>query len=241
MSFYTSFFYYRPDTPPLMTGADLSGFVSEFAALGLASGEGSIGYRVKFGRSIDQDEQPSAWDEPIMPGGVISVPCEIEYDAEGSDLPDLARLAGDLAPLDRPIYRATIDLGGVADAVYSRTERGPSEENDISLSLDSWNLRVGPIMSHSLGVVDTYMVGWIAIAMHGYGYLFPWSFRDLIDRAESAPGIRDLMSLCRRTWPVEPTKPRRNVVKARKTMGELWPYPDARLPWDWYWGLAESG
>ncbi len=85
------------------------------------------------------------------------------------------------------------------------------------------------------------MVGWIAVNLDGPGYLFPWSFRDLVDRAEAIAPVRELMSLCRRTWPVAPGEPDRRVIEARRMMGELWPYPRLDGPWDWSWGLGESG
>ncbi len=240
MSFYTSFSFYMPNTPPTLTGTDLAGFVTSFASLGLADEEGPIGYRVKLGRAIDQDERPTHWDEPITPDGVISVARRIEFDAEATDLLTHAQLAASLAELDGSIYRANLDLGYVAEPVLSRTMRNPSEENDVALRLDHWGLQIGPIMSHALGREGTYMVGWIAVAMHGYGYLYPWRLHELVDRVEASPGIRGLMDLCRKAWPIDPEKPPRGVVRARKKMGELWPYPRADIPWDWYWGLEEG-
>lgn len=240
MSFYTSLFYYRPGTPPTSTGADLAGFVASFASLGLADEDGPIGYRVKLGRAIDQDERPTDWDESMTSDGVISVARRIEFDAEETDLLTLAQLAESLARLDGSIYRADLDLGHVVQPVLSRTKRSPSEENDVALTLTHWGLQIGPILSHALGGEGAYMVGWIAVTMHGYGYLYPWGLRELVDRVEASPGIRGLMDLCREAWPIGPEKPPRGVVSARKKMGELWPYARADLSWDWYWGLAEG-
>jgi hypothetical protein len=232
MSFYTSLFFYRPGAPPTLSGADLAAFVANFASLGLAGGTGPIGYRVKFGRAIDQDERPTHWDEPVTPDGIVSVARRTEFDVEEADLLSLARLTGNLAKLDGLIYRADLDLGYVADPIYSRTERSPSEENDAALELSHWGLQVGPILSHALGGDAVYMVGWIAVAMHGHGYLYPWGLRELVDRVEAAPGVVTLMALCREAWPVGPEKPPRGAVRARKKMGELWPYVRADLPGD---------
>lgn len=240
MSFDTSLRFYRPGTPPTLTGADLARFVEGFAALGVALEEGAIGLRVKLGRAIDQDERPTLWEEPVTPGGGISVTRRAAFDAEASDLPSFGRLAADLARLGGPIYRAELDLGRAVEAVRSRTRREPSEENEVALSLGRLGLQVGPILSHALGDEATYMVGWIAFQMHGHGYLYPWTFRELVDRVEAAPEVRALMDVCRATWPVAPEQPPRGVVAARKRMGELWPYTRADLPGDWYWGLAEG-
>jgi hypothetical protein len=49
-----------------------------------------------------------------------------------------------------------------------------------------------------------------------------------------------MTELCRATWPVAPERPDRRQKKARRQMGDLWPYPKLDRPWDWYWGLSES-
>jgi hypothetical protein len=77
--------------------------------------------------------------------------------------------------------------------------------------------------------------------MHGHGYLYPWGLRDLVDRAEGAPGVGPLMALCREAWPVEPEEPPAGAVRARELMGHLWPYDRLDLRRDWYWGVSESG
>lgn len=240
MSFYTSLHFYRPGPPPILTGAQLAAFVARFASLGIATEGDSIGLRVKFGRAIDQDDRPTDWDEPLTPDGILSIARRIAYDAESADLPSLARLADALARLGGPIYRAGLDLGGVAEPVLSRVSREPSEENTVSLSLCRWALEAGPILSHALGGEAAYSVGWLSVAMHGPGYLYPWDFRGLLDRVESAPGVHHLMDLCRRTWPVRGDPPPRRVIRARRRMGELWPYDRLDLPSDWSWGLAEG-
>lgn len=240
MSVYTSLHFYRPGPPPILMGADLARFVAGFASLGIDREDGPLGLRIKFGRAIDQDERPTDSDEPIMDGGTLAVAHRIAFDAEADDLPTFARLAEEMAKLGGPIYRADLDLGRVAEPVRSLARREPSAENEVTLSLGHWGLQIGPVMSYSLDSDAEFLVGWIAVTLHGHGYLHPWGFPDLIDRVESAPGIRELMNLCRRTWPVEPHKPPRSVAKLRKSMRGLWPYPRIDLPGDWYWGLAEG-
>jgi hypothetical protein len=241
VSFYTSLHYYRPGPAPVLSGPDLAAFVRGFDALDLATDAETVGFGVRFGQAIDQDENPAARAEPIMPGGGISVARRPEYDAQESGLRSLSRLAGELEWLDGPIYRARLDLGRVAAPVSARTKRWPSEDNDIPLTLTYWALEVGPILSRDLVHEDGFLVGWIALKMHGHGYLYPWGLRDLVDRAEGAPGIGPLMALCRETWPVEPEEPPAEAVRAREQMGGLWPYDRSDLPMDWCWGVSESG
>ena len=138
---------------------------------------------------------------------------------------------------DRPPRLTGEDLASFVSAFAAL---GLADERR-SLNLDSWSLEIGPITSHDLGGEVVYMVGWIAVGMHGYGYLYPWTLCDLIERAEACAPVHALMDLCRRTWPVAAKKPPRQVIKARQKMGELWPYPDTDRCWDWCWGLRESG
>ncbi len=239
MSFYTTLSFYHSTTPPKLTGADLAAFVSMFGSLGLSKpGEGTVSYGIKFGQSIDQDDEPISVDDPPINGiSVVNFPT---YDAEGQ-LESLAELAEALKSIDGTIYRASLSLGLVSDSIFDAVCRQPSEENDIPLQINHWGLEIGPILSYSLGSDEIYMVGLIAVNLNGYGYLYPWTFRELIDRVEAVSPIAGLMEGCRRLWPIAPREPEPEVIEARQRMGELWPYPRADLPWDWFWALGESG
>jgi hypothetical protein len=242
MSFYTALSFYRPERPPKLTGADLASIISSFAALDLAAARGTTSYQIKFGRSIDQDRRSASWDEPVPGTGGVIARCEsIEYDAEAWNVPSLSDLAQELSAFRDTIYRASLLLGPLTDQIYTALKRDPSEDNDQSLELDSWSMELGPIAAYELGGNPPVMVGWIEVALSGYGYLYPWSFRDLFDRAQALDPIHDLMALCRRTWPVAPQRPSRALVKTRQAMGDLWPYSRADLPLDWCWGLRETG
>jgi hypothetical protein len=92
-----------------------------------------------------------------------------------------------------------------------------------------------------LAADDTFHVGWIGINLSGYGYLYPWTFADLVHRADQEPAIGKMTALCRDVWPVIHSKPSWRQRRARRKMGELWPYPSTAMPLDWYWGLGEGG
>ncbi|WP_165068796.1 hypothetical protein [Paludisphaera rhizosphaerae] len=254
MSFQTSLLLYRPQPPRDLTAAKLAGFVREFAALGLSEPD-FLSFKIKFGKSVAQDSRPTAWDEPV-PGtrGCISTWREIEYDAEDSGIPDLARLADALDALPaKPIYRAWVSLGDPTRPVYEALWREPSEENDQQLGFNlGWSLTAGPIECCEIASDGPFQIGWLAVSLSGQGYPYPWTYRDLIARAEAVPGVPALLDLCRRAWPLDPprfpllhlrdsSRAPRHIVQLRKSMGDLWPYDDLGEPWDWCWGISVSG
>ncbi|WP_337176646.1 hypothetical protein [Paludisphaera sp.] len=233
MSCRTRLLYYRPEAPKRLTPASLAAFAREFAALKASKPGFSIGFRVKFGESIDQDDRPTQWDDPES-----WAVREIEYDAEGDRFPDLARMAKALDGLpDLPIYRATLLLGDLARPMYEALRREPSEENEAQLGFNyGWSLEAGPIECYD--PTGSLHVGWLALSLAGQGDPYPWTYRELIARAEHAPGYASVLALCRRAWPVDgPPKPGREVVEGRKLMGDLWPYDDLHRPLDWSWGI----
>jgi hypothetical protein len=84
-------------------------------------------------------------------------------------------------------------------------------------------------------------MGWIAISVSGPGYLYPWTFRDVLNRLEGTPEIHRIMEMCRSFWPAPSLPPEPDIVELRRQVAELWPYDDFARSWDWYWGLHESG
>jgi|GEM_PF-1597394 len=253
MSFQTSLSLYRPQSPRGLTAATLAGFVREFATLGLAAPSDRAAYQVKFGRSVDQDDRSTTWPEPVPgTGGLISTWREIRYDAKDTKVPDLARLADALDGLPaRSVYRATLFLGSIADPIRQALRRDPSKDDEAPLHFDDWTLELGPVECHALETKEPFRVGWLEVSLSGRGHPHPWTFRDLIARAEAAPGVPALRDLCRRTWPIDPPrvpllhlrdsfKPPLRIIQLRKSMGDLWPYDDFDEPWDWCWGLRES-
>jgi hypothetical protein len=238
MSFDTTLQYYRPTEPPRVTGADLARFVRGFHDLKLVDEDGRRTVQVKFGEAIDQDERPTSWNEPV--NNVVSVSREIEWDL--NDRCESLQAAADwLAEHPRPVYRAYLDLGLATDEVFEHLRRIDSPENDVNLLLDSWSLEIGPVESHDIEAQRVFHVGWISVEISGHGYLYPWTFAELVQRAEDHPSLRRLTEFCRTVWPVRPLRPNGWTRRGRKRMGELWPYRELDRPWDWFWGLCESG
>jgi hypothetical protein len=138
-----------------------------------------------------------------------------------------------------------LSLGWPTDALTDDLKRVDSPENDNDFVPDLWAMEIGPIETASFSEpADTIgapaQVGWIGVSISGYGYLFPWTFTELVQKAERNPGMQKVMQMCKTTWPVPPGRVEPRIVKLRKQLGPLWPYPQHDLPWDWYWGLREG-
>jgi hypothetical protein len=239
MSFYTSLLYYRPTPPPIITGPDLAAFVRAFDQLAVSTENGPYTLQIKFGKAIDQDDKPAHWMQPMRDAPGISTLAEIDWDIDkfcGS----LEEDATQIGSHEQPIYRGFLSLGSVVENVGKDLRRAPCADNDQELCFDDWNMTIGPVQCSSLQGKQ-FSVGWIALKLSGYGYLFPWTFAHLVRRAERNPTLQKVTRLLQETWPVPAKAPLPEHVAERKMMGELWPYPDLDRPWDWYWGLRETG
>jgi len=242
MAFFTALSLYRPTKPPIVTGCDLAKFVEAFRDLCVSANVASISVQLKFGEAIDRDEHPT-WTEEKIEGkthATLSVLHEIGWDVDSS-CESLSRMRDTLIRHPKPIYRAFLSLGAATNDIIEHLSRRNSPENPHDLSLDAWGLELGPYEVCDLGADNSYLVGWMDLGISGYGYLYPWTFRDLIQRAEELPQLIRLRELCRTTWPVAPQLPDSRKKRLRKQMGSLWPYDDLTKPSDWFWGLNESG
>jgi hypothetical protein len=238
MSFYTSLKFYRPTKPPRITGDEMSRFVADIRKSGVLTDSGLQSAESKFGDSIDQDNRATTWEDDSGPLATVrGIEWDVELDAPGG----LQGIIDTLADDNRPIYRASLTLGMPTDAVLEPITRRGSPENEIDLTPDTLSIEAGPVEVYDLNSEGPFRVGWIGINLHGYGYLYPRTFRDLRDRLMASEAIGKLTELCRSTWPVPPTRPNWFERRKRRRMKDLWPYSTIDLPWDWYWGLAESG
>ena len=237
MSFYTSLHFVRSTPPPRVTGTSLAEFIRKFNGLDVADDNGSLLAKIKFGERIDQDKKPTIWREPI--NAVIATLKEIEWDIE-KEFHSIPEMADALARHHGNVYRAFISLGGAKAEVCRPLQRLNSPENKVDLTLDTWSFEIGPVKSSSLNSIPLF-AGWMAVKLSGSGYLFPWTFADLHERAEAHPDIRRVMDLCRSKWPVAPEQPDRGLQKLRRKMAKFWPFAQIDIPRNWYWGLSETG
>ncbi|HEY2784290.1 MAG TPA: hypothetical protein VGJ05_04870, partial [Fimbriiglobus sp.] len=172
MSFYTHFLCYRAGPAPgRITGNDLTRFIRQFVRLGVTSETGGYA-QIKYGDRADGDDQPTSFLVPTDTPG-ISKWEEMEWDFQPAG--EFEPLCEELARKDRPIYRASVNLGLVTEAMFAHFFRPPWPENEVALCLDRWSFAVEPIRCRTLDSEDEQPVGWMALRFHGRGYLYPWS------------------------------------------------------------------
>jgi hypothetical protein len=242
MSFFSSLVYYRPTAPPSVTGDDLARFLDLLAQSGAIAQEWLLSLDLKFGRRIDKDAKPATWLEPIKGHPYTARYRDIKWDVDVKHDPgNVAMLLQHLRGEPRSIYRAYIGLGSLADEAAESLRLPPSAENELTFCPDSLSVEVGPVQLCRLACEEPAEVGWVEVRFSGNGYLYPYTLRDLIARAESSPAVRRVTDACRSFWPVEPLPPDAATIGLRKQMGKLWPYDDLDRPWDWYWGIHETG
>lgn len=238
MSFYTSLIYHRPGTPPLVKSADLSNFLRRIHDTKLLDEGGGTTLKIKFGKSIDYNKKRT-WHLKRLTSGLFSYQ-EIEWDLELSDatlLEMIERIASD----QRTIYRAFVILGNPIQDVLRPLTRQNSPENEIDFLPFDLSLELGPIECGDLASAEPQHVGWIGLGLSGSGYLFPWTFPDVLQRLQASPEIQIITEVCRSFWPViEPatkslfTRIRESVVGKTTTNATV-------VPSDWAWGLNETG
>lgn len=239
MSFYSSLLYYRPCKPPRITGRDLARFVTAVKSLGILQDAGYQHCNVKFGSAIDQDDGNMDASVEVLPGLRTIAQKKWDLDKYTKSLDEIIRL---LEPQGESVYRAHLGFGRLIDPVAEAISRVDSPENEINFTPCDLALEFGPVRCAMLGSDEIWQVGWIKVSLHGYGYLWPWTFRELIARAEGLPEISRLTDLCRTFWPIEAEQRKvgEESIAQRKEMGQLWPYDEIDRPWDWFWGVSET-
>jgi hypothetical protein len=254
MSFYTTLHFYRPTPPPVVTGPALARFLLALSGTGLFERKGAEYLIVKFGRSIDQDAKGTTVETQVVPG-MYSVR-SIEYDLK-HDRISLADAVQVLSNHDRPVYRASVNLGILRQDVIAALQTERPDDRNTNLCLWDSTIELGPIELGSISSERSFAVGWMSVGFGDNGDLVPWTARDLTGRAMSLPQLEPLTRICRETFPVDPDYRgpgfrsggtlRRLLqrplsrFKRRRLMGDLWPFVELDRPWDWYWGVAESG
>lgn len=239
MSYFTSLTYYRPCVPPVVTADALSRFMAAICDTKLLTDDGFRWLKVKFGRAIDQDDLGTTRKKVTVPG--VSVVQEIDWDIELSDDPDHREMIAVLAAREHRVYRAAISFGMPVEDVLRPITRENSPENEVNDCPDALSINIGPVACFDLGTDQPLHVGWMRMDLSGGGYLFPWTFRDAVGRLQRSREIQRLTEVCQSFWPVRPDPPERHIIRLRREFRDLWPHDEFDRPWDWYWGLRESG
>lgn len=99
---------------------------------------------------------------------------------------------------------------------------------------------MGPVDVCLLDWDGPVTVGWMSMDVSGYGYLYPWNFRQWVQKAQANEKINDVCELVRRTWPCSMRQPIAEQLKIREKMGPMW-LNSIDAPVDWAWGCSETG
>jgi hypothetical protein len=236
MSFYSTAYFYRPSRPPTITGKTLAEFCRRFVDLNVATMEFRQTLQIKFGKHIDDDNRPSP---SIIVFEDEYEPSDAEWDID-VQYESFAEMSKVLSSSDMVVYRAFIELGMAPAGVRDEISRNNSSENEIDLTLGDWSLQIGPISIADMAS-EPVQVGWIALAISGPGYLFPWQPADLVARLEKNALIMTATELCKTMWPVQPDPPVERQDDSRRQSRSLRPNDALDRPSDWYWGVSESG
>lgn len=221
-----------------MTVSDLGVFAQALQAADLLESAEACSVKFKLGNAVDQDEAGTSCHEELGAGMFLMAEYGWDVSESATSLaPLLEKLQGD----DRTIYRAYFDLGLASDALSDPITRVNSPDNTVDFLPGSLSFSVGPVEIFDLGSDNIGVVGWMDVSISGNGYLFPWTFRDVVDRLEASPEWQRLRSVCRELWPVGEGVPPLEIIEARKQLGRLWPYDTYDRKFDWYWGIFETG
>jgi hypothetical protein len=237
MSFYTLVHYCRPLAPPIVAASKLAAFLREIDRLQISSTRDLDVANVKFGESIDQDDDPLSFVLPIDDRYEEIVEIDWDVIVENQSLQDVADAIAKHEP--RHVYRAFIDLGDATDEICrSAAPRGASD-NPYELALHRWSLNIFPIAAATHASLPEF-AGWMSLALSGPGLLFPDTFSDLATRLESTHAVRDVMRLCSDTWPVPSIFPDASEIARGRRLADRWPYAELDRPWDWHWVLEAT-
>ncbi len=238
MGFFTSFQYTCPEAPAV-TATQLADFLRQLKACDALDPSGLFSLQAKYGKAIDRDRKPTFELVEIARG--MCETREIAWDIDNFQCSSINDVIDSLSAEGRTIYRAHAMLGSVSNEVFEAINRKGSPENDRDLTPDTWSIQLGPITACGLEWEKEVHVGWLSVGVSGYGYLYPWTFRDWVQHAQTCPAIMKVCELCRQTWPCSGAKPGWSLRRARKSIGKMWLGETLKDPVDWYWTCSETG
>jgi len=237
MSNFTSFTWLRPQKPPRITTTELAAFVTAIRATGIVQDRAlPCTVHVRYGRAIDRNAKPTSRFVSTYRnvGYYKDIRWSVNQQVAGAEIADL------LAAREASIYRAWIDLGPLNASLYDTLHRQPDEQNQQSLTPDGLSLSLGPVECCDLRSERAWQLGWIALSLGGYGYLWPWTLRDWVARADAHPLIQAMQQACEAAWPLPPEPPTAEAIMNRAELGSLFPY-EIDAPLGWRWSVHETG
>ncbi|MHB0936045.1 MAG: hypothetical protein ACYDCO_04140 [Armatimonadota bacterium] len=255
MSPFTSAICYRAgDKPPIVTTQDLAVFTERILALDILQPDFMI-VHLKFGQAIDQDKEGIAeisetiasllyydWDvdEGFFPReealAFLRNPPEFRIvKRERRHLLDFGpkNVVENFGP---HIYRAHLMFRTMKEEVYTPICHKLYGD---SLILSELDYHIGPVQLFDTVKNEIYYTGWMNFAVNGDGYLYPYTYREILENLRTHPVLQQIRDICREMWPSTTVPPNPEVVHDRSTMGKMWAEPED-APYDWYWAINGS-
>lgn len=206
MGFYSSMQFVRDGSPCVVMRSDLLRLVESLEDLGYVR-HGAFGVQLKFGDRVDLDKEPTFRMVQISPG--ILQPIDIAWDVSRPQLRKPHDLKVALRPrkrflraeVDDSIYRGHLMLGALPEQVIASCHPVTPAENNLHFAPDSMAVSIGPEIGHRLGNDEERWLGWISLAFHGNGYLYPLTEQQFISQAIKDSTIRAAAEACQRIWP----------------------------------------
>jgi len=265
MSYFSNAVFYRPDVAPIVKSTEVGLFLKKLQDLEFVSQSELAAAEINWGERVSEDVRPFYIEEDISSTihrkpwwkRIFGHQPSIELTTTFSNIkplePDFTcntsfdELIDQLMARDQAIGRLLINGSLTEDQCEHFQSPHPSGE-EINFRPDSWSLEFGQIKLsringwevEGMGLLSDIEVAEMAFSIGGYGYFYPWTFREWVERFTDDPELKQICELCRKTWPVEETIPSQELLKARRECEDLWPYEDIEGQLDWAWGPQEG-
>jgi hypothetical protein len=265
MGFFSSAVFYRPDTPPIVTANELADFLNQLRQTDFAKESELSSVDINWGDQIaenvrpfdvEEDEDNTSQRRPwwkrlflrrsdkkftTTVSTIRSLDPDFSYEGEFDGL--IEKLKNSNKSIGRLFLSADF-----SEEQYDWFQAPHPSGEEINFRPDSWSLEFGEVKLHSLSGWDLsngktlpeVQAGMMSFSLSGYGYFYPWTFREWIEKFTQAPGLQTVCDLCRNTWPLESQPPSNKLVMLRRECEGLWPYDDIHIPTDWAWGPSET-
>ena len=243
MGFFSNAVFYRPDTPPIVTPNELSAFLEKLLNTGFAKHSKLSTADINWGDQISEDIRPFDLEEDNEGGWstIKSIDPDFSYDG------DFRGLISELKTRKQTIGRLFIS-GNFNKEQYEWFQSPHPSGEEINFRPDSWSLEFGEVRLGTLSgweldngeEISDLQIGMMSFAISGYGYFYPWEFKDWVEKFTISPCLQEVCELCRSTWPVDSAPPSEELVMLRRECDGLWPYDDIHAPIGWAWGPSET-
>jgi len=252
-SAYTSLVCYRAGgRPPVVTATDLVRFVEQVFALNYLESD-TMDLRIRFGQTIDQDNNPTAeasavkvpgFDWHINESGIPHAqalellrqpPTSRGVERKRKHALDIFGPKTITEKFEPNIYRAHLSFGKLKEESVEELCR----KFGSILLLTEFSFTIDAVKLIDRAKPAVFQVGWMSFTLGGPGQLFPWTYEELIAKPRIHRELNNIRNICRKLWPASTNPVPPKMMEGRRHMGQLWSEP-LNAPFDWYWAIQES-